>query len=162
MKDFHLEESQRERLQKQKLNDLLWLVSCESVYRHSNANLEERIKCIPYGKWRVARTIGMIASINHDLLETVSDSQSKRLLNQSLDNEMRIVPKLTPPDFRMTLNREESMQCVDLMRAACKECILDGNECRGCVRYKMLTALVPLESYDNLYSCPYSTAEWVE
>lgn len=160
MKTFHLTEDQRERLAKPKLTALQWMVHGETLFRHGERDLADRLQCIPYGTWRMAKTIGMMESINRDLLETVPTEQCKRLLNQTKDSEIRMVPKLTPQEFRMTLTRDEAMECVDLMRTACQSCIMDGEECRQCVRYKMLTALVPLESFDNLYSCPYSTAEW--
>ena len=160
MNDFHLTYDQRERMPKPMLNDQQWMIHSETLLKSCKKGLASRLKCIPYGEQRMNCAIGIVQSINHDLLETVPTEQCKRLLNQTRDNEVRIVPKLTPKEVRVTLTKEEAMQCIDLMRAACQSCILDGEECRKCVRYKMLTALVPLESYDGLYSCPYSTAEW--
>lgn len=157
---FHLTDDQRERIPKAQVTALQWLLHALSSVRYAKTDLASRIACIPDAKRDLSCAIWMLDWICKALIETIPTEQVKRILNQMKDNEIRIVPKLTPPEYRMTLTKDEAMECVDLMRVACQSCILDGEECRQCVRYKMLTALVPLESYDGLYSCPYSTAEW--
>lgn len=157
---FHLTDDQRERIPKAQVTALQWLLHALSSVRYAKTDLASRIACIPDAKRDLSCAIWMLDWICKALIETIPTEQVKRILNQMKDNEIRIVPKLTPPEYRMTLTKDEAMECVDLMRVACQSCILDGEECRKCVRYKMLTALVPLESYDGLYSCPYSTAEW--
>ena len=158
--EYKLTEGERERLTRTQMNSLQYIMHTLSSLRYGEKDLADRIICIPNGKRDYACVIWMMNRIVHDLLETVPDEQCKRMLNQTRDCEMRMVPKLTPPEYRMTLTKEEAMQIIDLMRVACQDCIKDVEECRSCACYKMLTALVPLESYDNIYSCPYSIANW--
>jgi hypothetical protein len=158
--DYKLTDDQRERLTKSELAAMQWLLHALSSLRYVQTDLARRIAWIPFGKRDLALAIWHLDRICRDLIETIPTEQVKRIGNQMKDNEIRIVPKLTPAEYRMTMTKDEAMECIDLMRVACKECVKDGEECRSCQRYKMLTALTPLESYDGFYGCPYGLAEW--
>ena len=74
--------------------------------------------------------------------------------------ETRMVPKMTPSKTTVLVQKEEFRQLVDAAQVKCSECTDDSEQCKACGLFKLLKIVVPLESYEGTFLCPYNLAGW--
>ena len=108
--------------------------------------------------------IDRLVADSHELLErvreTIPERQRLNLVRTANDYEIRLVPKYTPGTNNVVVQKDDFRQLVDAAQIKCRECIDDCNECRKCKLFKLLTVILPMDTYDGTLLCPYNLAEW--
>ena len=158
---FTLPDNECERLTRPEMNAVKLLLSLTSIVNYAKDDLKRHLDLIPDGNQRFSNATEDINSILQDVLGTVSVKQTKQLLNDAKDLEVRLVPKMTRDQAAVLFYRDEFQSMVDCAREKCKFYSEDGNTCRNCVLYGILEAKVPLDDYeDDGITCPYAYREW--
>ena len=158
---YSLPEEDCERLTRTEMQAMQMGLAALNVLVYCQDDLKNRLDCIPSGKSRMRMLIGSARAIFEDLTGTITKKQAKHILNTMKDMEMRIVPKLTSGTANFVMEKETGKALIDCARAKCHGCVEDGDSCRKCKLYEILTVMVPLEGYSD-FICPYALAEWEE
>lgn len=120
-----------------------------------------RLGMIPDGKERLEKLSKDTDQLLHECRLTIPENQRKNLQNTIQDFEVRFVPKMTPSQTSVVMQKEEFRELVDIARTKCWECTEDDDTCAACQLYQVLTVVLPLEDYHNNFLCPYNLGEWV-
>lgn len=159
---YQLPEEDCERLRRPEMASLRWLISALNSVALAEANLQNRLECIPNGKSRYRLMLGQLRAICNDLIGTTPREQCKQIQNVTNDMELRLVPKYTQNANVVILNVEDMSYIVRHAQKdeeLCQTCVKDGNECRSCKMYQLLSAVAPLEDYGSGMMCPY-VSDW--
>lgn len=157
---FSIDPEQCERLNRTEMNSMNWMLAAVNAVAYAQTDLAERMKMIPDGPKRMNDTLEMLRSVTNDLIGTVPLKQCVRIKNTMHDMELRLVPKMAAKDVRVVLSKDEAKDLVDSAQELCKTCTKDGEECKDCQLYKVLTAVLPLDDYGLGLLCPYNMAGW--
>lgn len=157
---FVLPERECIRVTRQEMNACKLLTSLVSVTAYAVDDLRERLKVVPDGQDRMESALAAIDSLLRDICGTINIRQARQLLNAATEMEIRLVPKMTPDNTRMQMDKDEYKDLIDCAREKCKFCTEDGESCKGCRLYGILLEKIPLDDYGDGISCPYAYKEW--
>ena len=157
---FVLPEKSCERLTRTEMNAVKLTISLTSVVNYAREDLVKKLEVIPDGIARMNAVTNDLNELLQDILGTVSYKQSKQLLNDAKDLEIRLVPKMTSDNASVLFKRDEFESLINCAREKCKFCTEDGRSCERCDLYRILEAKVPLEDYGDGIACPYAYTEW--
>ena len=130
---------------------------------YAKEDLKDRLECIPNGRLRWRLMHGHLSSLMNDLIGTMPRKQCVNLKSVMHDMELRLVPKFTRVDQRVTMNVDDLSYLVNhAKKDICATCILDGDECRQCELYKILEAIAPLQDWGSSTVCPYLRDDWMD
>ena len=139
---------------------VLFLSHAASVLDDLVNDLAERMKMVEGGQDRVQKLAEEANSLLHDVRMTIPENQRMNLQHTVEDYEIRMTPKLTPSITNVVVQKEEFRTLVDAARVKCTECTDSCEECEKCELFKLLTVILPLESYDGTMLCPYNLGVW--
>ena len=113
------------------------------------------------GQERIDRCVDDALKLFDELLDTIPKNQIKSLRNATEDYRIAFVPKVTPENQNVVMDREHAKALVDLAHEQCKICVKTPEEAEDCPVFQLSTGVVPPDTYDSLI-CAYSTAEWAD
>lgn len=159
---YQLPDEQCERLNKQEMTALRWLIAAENSASHAKKDLEKRLECIPEGKRRFQMMHGQLLAIVNDLIGTTPAKQCKQVQNTMEDMKLSMIPKLTPDTDKVIMNAVDLAYIVfhaQKDEALCMTCVRDDTECRSCEFYQILSAIAPRQDWGSSLMCPYNS-DW--
>lgn len=138
---------------------LTFLMNATSALIDAKTDLGKRVE-----KLGMTEKLKEIADGTVDLLEsirtTIPEKQRTSLMHTSMDYEMRLVPKMTPSKTCVVLMKEEMRTLVDAAQAACLECTGTFEDSEKCNLCQLLKTILPMDSYEGTFLCPYNGREW--
>ena len=138
--------------------DIRQLTAYLSILAYIKDDLKERLKEIN-GEEKIDYLLQETKSLLNGLLETMPDSQHRKLKNTIKDCKPVLVPKLSTYSTNVLLTKEEATTLVDFAQEKCTMCLGEEADIKHCKLYKVLESAVPLDSTESI-ACPYSRAEW--
>ena len=124
-------------------------------------DLGKRLDAVPFGKRRMAMTLGGLRASADDLIGSMKRGQCKQIRNTMDDMDMRMVPKMTPSNKSVILEKDIAKGLVDAAMEKCKGCVESAEDGQKCPLYKTLESFLPLDDYESGgLLCPYSRSEW--
>lgn len=120
----------------------------------------KRLEMVPDGAERMKKLSEETDALLNELRLTIPVNQRMSLQNTAQDYEIHLVPKATPSETSVVMQKEEFKELVDLARVKCRECTDDDETCKKCRLYQLLTVILPLDDYENGLLCPYNMGEW--
>ena len=157
---FSLPEEQCERLVRQELLAVRWIMAALDILVPAKKDIEKRLSIIPDGIERMDEVIRLMKELSDDIAGTINRNQCRHIWNTYKDFELRLVPKLSPGSTNLILEKEQGKILIDSARVKCNDCVEDENSCRKCDLYKILEATTPMDEYVGMI-CPYSLATWM-
>lgn len=139
---------------------ILFLMNTVSAMMDSRDDLKDRVSRIDGGAELMDTMVNSAEKLLTEIRRTIPTEQRMNINNVSKDMEMRMVPKLTPSKTTVLVQKEEFRQLVDAAQIKCRECTDDSEQCTACGLFKLLKVVVPLETYDGTFLCPYNLAGW--
>ena len=139
---------------------LQFLAHAASALEEAKTDMAARLEKVENGTERMAKVAKDAIRLLTDLRMTVPEKQRTSMINTAKDYEVRLTPKFTPTTHNVVVQKEDFRQLVDAAQAKCTDCTLDNEECRKCELYRLLVNVLPLDTYDGVYLCPYNMAEW--
>lgn len=139
---------------------LTFLMNATSALVEAQDDLAERLKMIDGGT-ELMRTVaeGSVKLLT-ELRMTIPERQRTSLANTAKDYEMRLVPKMTPSKVCVVMQKEDFRELVNAAQVQCKDCAELNEDCGKCKLFRLLQIVLPLDSYDTTFLCPYNMAEW--
>lgn len=160
---FQLPDDQCERMNRQEMVGMKWLLSALSSVAYGQDDLAKRLEMIPNGRKRYRLMLGQLRSISNDLVGTMKVGQCKQIKNVMNDMELRLVPKMTPSVTRVSLEADDLRYIVNqAKKETCLSCIKTDAECKTCEMYQILERIAPLDDYGDGSLCPYMREDIVE
>ena len=139
---------------------LQYLAHAVSALVEAKDDLKDRLVMIENGTERMAKLADEAISLLTEVRTTVPEKQRNSMVNTTKDYEIRLVPKFTPSTHNVVVQKEDFRELVDSAQTKCRECTLDNEECRQCKLYRLLVTVLPMDSYEGTFLCPYNMAEW--
>lgn len=158
---YQLPEEQCERLRKQEMTTIMWCLSAVNSVAHGRDDLQKRLSMIPNGKKRWNLMLGQLRSLMSDMLGTTPYKQRKTIQNTMNDMALRLVPKGTQSNNRVTMDADDLALLIrHAKKDLCTSCVFNGDECRKCELYQILESISPQEDYGDGTMCPYMKEDW--
>lgn len=148
------------RLNRQEKMGMIVLAYSATIVDDLQHEIRDRLAMVQDGEERMRKLSEETDSLLNDLRLTIPVNQRMSLQNTAQDYEIHLVPKATPSETSVVMQKEEFKELVDIARVKCRECTDDGDTCTKCRLYQLLTVLLPLDNYDNGLLCPYNMGEW--
>lgn len=139
---------------------LLFLMNTVSAMLDAKKDLAERLDRIDGGHELMDTMCDSALKVLEEVRKTIPENQRVSVNNVTKDMEMRMVPKMAPTKTNVIMPREELRELIDAAQVKCRDCVEDGEECKACGLYKVLTSVVPLEKHGETMLCPYNMAVW--
>ena len=139
---------------------LMFLMNATSAIQDSVSDLAKRLEKIDGGEQMMKELAELSVKLLTEIRRTIPEDQRASLNNVSKDMEMRLVPKMTPSKTTVLVQKEDFRALVDAAQVKCRECADDSEQCKGCGLFKLLKVVVPLETYEGTFLCPYNMAGW--
>ena len=139
---------------------ILFLMNTVSAMMDSREELKDRVSKIEGGAELMDTMVNSSEKLLTEIRRTIPTDQRMNINNVSKDMEMRMVPKMTPSKTTVLMQKEDFRQLVDAAQIKCRECTDDSEQCKSCGLFKLLKVVIPLESYDGTFLCPYNLAGW--
>ena len=149
-----------ERLKRSEKMAMILLAYVSSVLEDMPRDLADRLKMIPEGEERMKALAEVSDSLLNDLRPTIPIDQRMHLQNTAQDYEVRLSPKASPFKTNVIMQKDEFKDLVDYARTKCRDCMDNDEECKKCGLFKLLTVILPLDSYHDGMLCPYNLGEW--
>lgn len=138
---------------------LTFLMNATSALIDAKSDLKNRVE-----KLGMADRLDKLADEAMELLTavrtTIPEKQRTSLMHTSMDYEMRLTPKMTPAKTSVVLMKEEMRTLVDAAQAACLECTGTFEDSAKCNLCQLLKTILPMDSYEGTFLCPYNGREW--
>ena len=157
---YMLPDADCERLNRTEMVAVRMMLAALSVAAYAKEDLKDRLECVPDGNRRMRMAVGGLRAICDDLVGTISQSQCRQIHGTMKDFEMRLLPKLTPGSTNIIMTKDQGKELLDCARWKCHACVEDGERCRQCKLYQLLTSILPLDEYHDRMLCPYNLGEW--
>lgn len=141
---------------------ILFLMNTVSAMMDSRDDLKERVARIDGGPEMMDTMCDVSEKLLNEIRRTIPTEQRHNINNISKDMEMRMVPKMMPSKTTVLMQKDEFRELVDAAQVKCRECVDDNEECRECRLFRLLTVVLPLDTYEGTTLCPYNMAEWEE
>lgn len=139
---------------------ILHLINQTSLLIEARRDLADRAQMIEGG----AEMLQQVCETSEKLLEeirlTIPEKQRATINNITRDSEMRLVPKMSPTVGHLLIDNEDYRELVDAARAKCHGCADTPEQAKRCGLYRLLLNILPLDSYDTAFLCPYNQPEW--
>ena len=148
------------RLNRQEKMGMIVLSYACTILDDLQREIPNRLSMVNDGAERLKKLGDETTQLLLDLRMTIPVNQRMNLHNTAQDYEIRLLPKATPSETSVVMQKEEFKELVDLARTQCRECTHDDESCKTCRLYQLLTVLLPLDDYDNGLLCPYNMGEW--
>ena len=145
---------------RQEKMSILFLMNTVSAMMDSRDELKDRVGKIDGGAELMDTMVDSSEKLLTEIRKTIPTDQRMSINNISKDMEMRMVPKMTPSKTTVLVQKEDFRQLVDSAQVKCRDCTEDNVECRECGLFKLLKVVVPLDTYDGTFLCPYNMAGW--
>lgn len=139
---------------------ILFLMNTVSAMFDARDDLADRVSRIEGGPELMETMVNAADELLKEVRRTIPERQRTSINNISKDMEMRMVPKMTPSKTNVICGREDFRQLVDAAQIKCRECTEDSQTCNSCELYQVLTTVLPMDRYDDLFLCPYNMAGW--
>ena len=139
---------------------LQYMAHAVSALVEAKEDLKTRLGMIENGGERMAKLADEAINMLTELRMTVPEKQRISMVNTTKDYEIRLVPKFTPSTHNVVVQKEDFRELVDAAQVKCRDCTLDNEECRQCKLYKLLVTVLPMDSYEGTFLCPYNMAIW--
>ena len=139
---------------------ILFLMNTVSSMMDSRDELRDRLSRIDGGQEMMDTMCETAETLLTEIRKTIPTNQRQNINNVSKDMEMRMMPKATPKQTTVIIQKEEFRSLVDAAQTQCRECVEDTESCRQCKLYQLLTATLPMDRYDVGHLCPYNMAGW--
>lgn len=147
------------RMRRSEFEAMRMMIGALRFIEYAVEDLKDRLDMIPDGKQRMADGMKMLNDAVEDLIGTMTVEQCRQVRNTQSDMVLKLMPKLAQNSPNVLWEKEIARGLIDVAREKCKGCVEDGTSCQQCPLYKVLTAISPMEDYNEL-QCPYSLAEW--
>ena len=145
---------------RQEKMSILFLMNTVSAMMDSRDELKDRVSRIEGGAELMDTMVNSAEKLLTEIRRTIPTEQRMNINNVSKDMEMRMVPKMTPSKTTVLVQKEEFRQLVDAAQVKCRDCTEDNVQCRECGLFKLLKVVLPLDTYDGTFLCPYNMAGW--
>ena len=145
---------------RQEKMSILFLMNTVSSMMDSREELKDRVSRIDGGAELMDTMVDSSEKLLTEIRRTIPEDQRVSINNISKDMEMRMVPKMTPSKTTVLMQKEDFRNLVDAAQVKCRECTDDSEQCKACGLFKLLKVVVPLETYDGTFLCPYNLAGW--
>ena len=145
---------------RQEKMSILFLMNTVSAMMDSRDELKDRVSRIEGGAELMDTMVDSSEKLLTEIRKTIPTDQRVSINNVSKDMEMRMVPKMTPSKTTVLVQKEEFRQLVDAAQVKCRDCTEDNVKCRECGLFKLLKVVLPLDTYDGTFLCPYNLAGW--
>jgi len=145
---------------RQEKMSILFLMNTVSSMMDSREELKDRVSRIDGGAELMDTMVDSSEKLLTEIRRTIPEDQRVSINNISKDMEMRMVPKMTPSKTTVLMQKEDFRNLVDAAQVKCRECTDDSEQCNACGLFKLLKVVVPLETYDSTFLCPYNLAGW--
>ena len=139
---------------------LTFLMNAASALMDAQGDLAERLKMIDGGPELMKTVAEGSVKLLTELRMTIPERQRTSLANTAKDYEMRLVPKMTPSKICVIVQKEDFRELVNAAQVQCRECAELNEDCGKCKLFRLLQVILPLDSYDTTFLCPYNMAEW--
>ena len=139
---------------------ILFLMNTVSAMMDSKEELRDRVSRIDGGPEMMDTMCEVSEKLLTEIRRTIPEKQRHNINNISRDMEMRMVPKATPRKTTVLMQKEEFRSLVDAAQEKCMLCTEDGEGCRECKLYQLLTVVLPLDPHEPGNLCPYNMAGW--
>ena len=148
------------RLNRNEKMAMLTLAYVATCLEDLQKELKDRIDMVPGGMPLLNEASQNTDILLNELRKTVPIEQRLNLQNTAQEYEVRLTPKATPAKTNVVMQGSEFKELVDLARAKCVDCMESDTACEKCRLYRLLTVLLPLDSYHDGMLCPYNMGEW--
>lgn len=138
----------------------MFLMNTVSAMLDFKKDLSDRLDRIDNGHELMDTMCDCALKVLEEVRRTIPENQRVSVNNITKDMEMRMVPKMTPSKINVIMPSDELRELVDAAQVRCRDCVEDGEECKSCGLYRVLTSVVPLEKHGETMLCPYNMAEW--
>lgn len=139
---------------------ILHLINQTSLLLAAKGDLADRMSMIDGGQEMMDSLCETSEKLLNEVRLTIPDRQRRTINNLSLDSEMRLVPKMTPTVKHVLVDSDAFQQLVDAARAKCRDCADTPEEAKRCKLYQLFLDVLPLDTYEGTYTCPYGRSEW--
>lgn len=140
---------------------LIILICLEVLTDDCDEDLSRRIEDKAQWKADVKQVKEGLARLVDNALKTLNMDQMVNLKKISKDYELRLYPKLTPTSGNIVVDKETLRTLIDASQEKCVDCFKSEAESRSCKLQRLLSVLIPMESYDtNL--CAFNNREWMD
>ena len=139
---------------------MTFLTTTVSALAEAKDDLKDRISKIEGGTELMDRLVEDSGKLLTEVRKTIPERQRLSMANTAKDFEIRLVPKMTPSRTTVVCQKEDFRKLVDAAQVKCRECVEDGENCKRCELYQLLTVVLPLDYYEGTMLCPYNLAEW--
>lgn len=139
---------------------ITFLMNATSSLADAKDELNGRLDMIDGGHELMDRLVEDSQKLLTEVRKTIPERQRTHLANTANDFEMRLVPKMTPAKTSVVMQKEEFRELVNAAQVKCRECLDDGQECKQCKLYQLLTVVLPMDEHEDGMLCPYNMAEW--
>lgn len=147
-------------VKRQEKMSILFLMNTVSAMMDSRSELADRVSRIEGGKELMDTMVESADKLLTEIRRTIPEDQRRSINNISKDMEMRMVAKMTPAKTTVLVQKEDFRALVDAAQVKCRECTDDSEQCKACELFRLLKVVVPLETYDGTFLCPYNLAGW--
>ena len=160
---YQLPDEECERLNRTEMVAMKWMIAAVNTCAYGQDDLAKRLESIPNGKSRFRLMLGQLRAIVNDLIGTMPVKQVLTVRNLMKDMELRLVPKFTPYDKRVSMDIDDLSYIVSAAKKDhCLACVRTGDECRKCRLYQILESVAPLNDWGDSTMCPYMREDWVD
>lgn len=139
---------------------LTFLANTTSALLDAKSDLKERLSRIENGQERMDRLADECMDLLTEVRMTVPEKQRMSMVNTYKDYEMRLVPKMTPTKTNVVLQKEDMRTLVDAAQTKCADCTETFEESSKCKLCQLLKVILPMDSYEGTFLCPYNGREW--
>lgn len=148
------------RLNRQEKMGMIVMAYAATIMDDLQQEIRKRLEMIPDGAERMRKLSEETDALLNDLRMTIPVNQRMNLQNTAQDYEIHLLPKASPCETSVVMQKDEFKELVDLARVTCRECTHDDKSCEQCRLFQLLTVILPLDDYDNGLLCPYNMGEW--
>ena len=139
---------------------VLFLMNTVSAMMDSRDELKDRVSKIDGGPEMMDTMVTVSEKLLTEIRQTIPTDQRHNINNVSKDMEMRMVPKATPSKTTVLVQKEEFRTLVDAAQEKCRECTETNEDSRKCKLCQLLMVILPMDSYDIGFLCPYNARDW--
>ena len=147
-------------VKRQEKLSILFLMNTVSAMMDSRDELADRISKIDGGRELMDTMVESSEKLLTEIRRTIPEDQRRSINNISKDMEMRMVAKMTPMKTTVLVQKDDFKTLVDAAQIKCRECTDDSEQCKTCELFRLLKIVVPLETYEGTFLCPYNMAGW--
>lgn len=139
---------------------ILHLINQTSLLMEAKDDLADRVQMIESGPEMLRTLCETSEKLMEEVRLTIPERQRLMINNVTRDSEMRLIPKMCPTFGHLLISNDDYRELIEAARIKCNGCADTPEQAKRCKLYKLFLDILPLDSYDSVFLCPYSQPEW--